>query len=118
MPRSSSPSRRNGFAHFAHHAAGNAGLAELLFPLRRGPGGEQRGERLMHFAGMLAAQVGVREARIGEPILATNEARQRFELRLLHDAQRHLAPIGTHEHAGGGLAAVADVAGARQTAAR
>ena len=72
----------------------------------------------MHFVGMLAAQVGVREARIGEPIRATDEARERFELRLLHDAERHLAAIGRHEHTRGGLAAVADVASARQAAAR
>ena len=71
----------------------------------------------MHFVRMLAAQVGVREARIGEPIRATHEARQGFELRLLHDTQRHLAPVGTHEHTRGGLAAVADVASARQTPA-
>ena len=41
---------------------------------------------------MLAAQVGVREARIREPVRAADEARERFELRLLHDAERTWRP--------------------------
>ena len=72
----------------------------------------------MHRGGVLAAQVRGGEAGILQPVLTAHESRQGFELRLLYHAQRHLPAIRGDEDAGGGLAAVTHIAGAREAASR
>jgi hypothetical protein len=102
--------QRRRFGHIPHHAAGNTGGAEPSLPLRGRRFGEQLLELVVHGRGVLPTQIRRAKTHIAQPLRAADFASERFELRLLHDAEGDLPTVLRGEEAGCRLAAVTDVA--------
>ena len=104
--------RLTAFAYCREPCAGQARCTEAWSSSPRRPSGDLCSKLRLHGRGIESSKVRIREALIGQPVLARQHARQQFELALLDYSKGDVAAIARDEHCRGRLSAVAGVAGA------